>query len=479
MNAIDIREQNQALQLTVRKFTDEEQTTFDESQVGRYRPPQTRYGFVGRDLDILQIEKHLLSKRNILLVRGMGGAGKTTLLHRLGAWWQAIGFVDRVFYFGYDERAWTCQRIMSTIARRLLSADEYAERFESFSLKDQQTMLAERLRDLRHLLILDNLESITGANLAIQNTLPPREQAALRRFLADLVGGKTLVLLGSRSGEEWLMEEESTISEGRDRASPLQQDEVYELPGLDPEAASILADRILEQHQATQYRDHPDVQKLLTLLGGYPLPLEVVLADLACQTPVEVLKVLEASGVGVDSSDSEERTERILRCVEYSHGNLSSEAQGLLTCLAPFTSVIWQDILEPYTEKLREQPTLAHLPFDRWTEVLQEGARWGLLSSHPDTPSFLCLQPIFTYFLCNRLSGPEGAEVKQAVEVAFRQLYDELTHRVRHVIPSARSTVASPPNRAYTFMRTRLSSQILLVFTNPSNFLVSRSSSTW
>jgi DNA repair exonuclease SbcCD ATPase subunit len=34
---------------------------------------------VGRDLDILQIEKRLLTKRNILLIRGMGGAGKTTL----------------------------------------------------------------------------------------------------------------------------------------------------------------------------------------------------------------------------------------------------------------------------------------------------------------------------------------------------------------------------------------------------------------
>ncbi len=50
-------------------------------------------------------------RHNVLLVRGMGGAGKTTLLHHLGEWWQATGFVDQVFYFGYDERAWTCQQI--------------------------------------------------------------------------------------------------------------------------------------------------------------------------------------------------------------------------------------------------------------------------------------------------------------------------------------------------------------------------------
>ena len=57
----------------------------------------------------MEIEKRLLLRRNLLLVRGMGGAGKTMLLHHLGAWWQTTGFVEHVFYFGYDERAWTRQ----------------------------------------------------------------------------------------------------------------------------------------------------------------------------------------------------------------------------------------------------------------------------------------------------------------------------------------------------------------------------------
>src|SRR5260370_8552110 len=76
--------------------------------------------FVGRDLDILYIERYLLLKRNILLVRGMGGAGKTTLLHHLGFWWQTTGFVKEVFYFGYDERPWTRQQILHRIAHQIL-----------------------------------------------------------------------------------------------------------------------------------------------------------------------------------------------------------------------------------------------------------------------------------------------------------------------------------------------------------------------
>src|SRR5256714_13299757 len=102
-------------------------------------------------------------------------------------------------------------------------------------------MLAERLRAEPHLLILDNLESITGAHLAIQHTLPGPEQDALRSFLSDLAGGKTLVLLGSRGGEDWLAK--GTFDDNR-----------YDLPGLDPEAATTLADRILERNNATKYR---------------------------------------------------------------------------------------------------------------------------------------------------------------------------------------------------------------------------------
>ena len=51
--------------------------------------------------------------------------------------------------------------------------------------------------------MLDNLESVTGQALAIQNTLPEAERGQIRSFLERIVGGQTIVLLGSRSGEEW------------------------------------------------------------------------------------------------------------------------------------------------------------------------------------------------------------------------------------------------------------------------------------
>ncbi len=421
--------QNQPQQLTTRDFTDTERTAYYERDATRYRESPVTYGFVGRDLDILHMEQRLLRQeagrdQNLLLVRGIGGVGKSTLLHHLAAWWQATGLVEQVAYFGYDERAWTLQQILDALARQLLGNRNYITQFQPLSLAAQTQRLARHLRATRHLLILDNLESITGTNLAILNTLQPADQRALHGFLRELAGGKTLVLLGSRGLEKWL-------------APGTFDANVYELPGLDPEAASTLADRILARHGATQYRKDPamqqDLQRLITLLDGHPLALEVVLANLSKQTPAQVLTALQDGGGNIeinqgqgngDQHTKEDRTTSILACIAYSHSNLSPDAQQLLLCLAPFTGVINRQWLPQYTAQLQDQPALAGLPYARWDEVLEEAINWGLLTVDAQLPMYLRIQPIFPYFLRTRIKAQSN--MKDAVSQAFRDHYDEI-----------------------------------------------------
>jgi tetratricopeptide (TPR) repeat protein len=404
--------QNSEVPLAVRPMTPEESRAFHERQAGRYRASQPTYGFHGRDVDVLEVEQRLLGGGpNLLLIRGMGGAGKTTFLQHLAEWWQTTGFIDQVFYFGYDDKAWTRQQILNAIAKDLLAKREYEDYFQPLDREAQQAFLGKRLRAGRHLLILDNLESITGSALAIKNTLKPKEQEHLCAFLKELRDGKTLVLLGSRGGEEWL-------------APGTFEDNTYDLPGLDAEAASRLASRILERNGASRWEGDADFGRLLQLLDGYPLALEVVLANLARQGPAEVLAALEAGNVALDTGDRQDKTASILRCVEYSHSNLSEECRDLLACLAPFTSVVRVGWLPQYSELLKQHPALAGLPFDRWPEVLAEAENWGLVRRHPEVPDYLQLQPLLPYFLRSRLDDPAQAERRAAVEAAFRELYD-------------------------------------------------------
>ncbi|GHO73952.1 hypothetical protein KSD_17230 [Ktedonobacter sp. SOSP1-85] len=415
--------QNKEVRFALQPFTPQQESAYYQEQAARYRIPQEpSYGFLGRDIDILQLEKRLLLKRNIVLVRGMGGAGKTTLLHHLATWWQHTELVKQVFYFGYDERAWTRQQVMRTIAQKLLRREEFAL-FQARGEEAQQAQLATLLNSSRHLLILDNLESITGTHFAIRHTLSSKEQKRLQHFLTGLVGGQTLVLLGSRGEEAWLSK--STFEKN-----------CYDLGGLDPEAASILTERILERYYVTRYRQEMDLRTLVKVLDGYPLALEIVLANLARQTPTQVLSALQTGAEDLHPGASEKRTENILRCVDYSHSNLSAEDQHLLLCLAPFTSIIYQNSLKHYIAALKRQPALEHLAVERLPDVLREAQNRGLLAPDPDVPSFLHLQPILPYFLRNRLGNEERREMRAAIEKAFYACYREISQMFNDLLVS-------------------------------------------
>ena len=101
-------------------------------------------------------------------------------------------------------------------------------------LPAQIQQVAGLLRARRYVLVLDNIESITGSPAAIPHTLPAESRTELAGFLSRLRGGRTLVVFGSREAEDWL-------------APHAFEQNVYRLPGLDGQAASVLVHRILSR----------------------------------------------------------------------------------------------------------------------------------------------------------------------------------------------------------------------------------------
>ena len=77
--------------------------------------------------------------------------------------------------------------------------------------------------------------------LAIPNTLTPTEQANLKSLVTALRGGRTLVVLGSRSGEGWL-------------AQGTFGDNAHDLGGLDDEAATALVNAEINRQAAASDR---------------------------------------------------------------------------------------------------------------------------------------------------------------------------------------------------------------------------------
>jgi tetratricopeptide (TPR) repeat protein len=410
--------QSQPLTLHTRSMTSAEAHSFSRRVSDE---PQPRYGFFGRDVDILHIERRILH-HNLLLIQGMGGTGKSTLLQHLGWWWQTTAFVDHVFYFGWDARAWNRQQILHEIAQALYDQNSFEHHFLPNLGEEQQVMVVGTLRTQPHLLILDNLESISGTNSAVMNTLSPEERAKLHDFLVALVGGKTKVLLGSRTAEAWL-------SNGNN--SPLRESHSLTLRGLDPEATSNLVNAILQAQGTRRYYEQTETRddflKLLSVCAGYPLAIQVVLSNLCRQSPADILAALAAGDVSIDfNASTTDKTGSLLECIDYSYRNLSLAAQDLLGCLTPFIGVFATGLSEPYIKHLRQQPELAYLPFDQWQTVLEEVVQWGLLAPHEQAKRHFSLHPILPYFLQSLLNEPTAAPRRAVIECAFASLYQSV-----------------------------------------------------
>ncbi len=400
------------INLNLRPFTPEEEEKYWEHISNQYVFPLPEYGFVGRDLEILKMEKALL-KHNILLLKGMGGTGKTTLLNYLREWWQKTNWATHIFYFGYDRKAWTLEQIVYEIGQGIYNRFEQAS-FQGMNLKARVKKLEQKLRSEAYILILDNLESVTGQPLAIQNTLPENEREEIAEFLKNLVGGKTKVILGSRSEETWL--QRRTFKEN-----------IYHLQGLDQESRTELAERILERQAKSRknaIKKDDYFKRLMKLLAGYPLAMEVVLANLKRQSPEEIwqgLQLAELVNVG-----DEDKTNNIIKCVEYSHSNLSEEAQKLLLCLAPFSGFIDRSDIPNYSQKLQQLEPLQGYQFDQFDAAIEEAIHWGLLSPmSEELPDFLTIQPIFPYFLKTKLKEL-APETQAAIWEGFKNHYRDL-----------------------------------------------------
>ncbi|MCP3972110.1 MAG: CHAT domain-containing protein, partial [Rhodobacteraceae bacterium] len=309
--------QREDARLAPRRMYPEEETEWLQRQARYVAEPDIKSGFLGRDLDVLQIERRL-TEHNALLIHAGGGTGKTTLLHHLAAWWQRTGWIEGLDYFGYDQRAWTLEQILAQLGQTVL--DE-AERRNLIGIPDAlQQKIVQRLRGRRWLLVLDNLESVTAEAFAIKNELPPGKREEIRAFLAKLVGGKTMILLGSRGPVDWL-------EAGVTRAGPVAaaQSPDYLLRGLDADAASTLAAKTLARVGAAPDMGSDAMRTLMRVLAGHPLAIEVVLPNLRRLSPDEVLQGLSGGGKLDLTAGSEERTASIMACVEFSHANLEPQ----------------------------------------------------------------------------------------------------------------------------------------------------------
>ncbi len=64
-------------------------------------PEQGRCGFIGRDYDILRLER-AFRQNNIVLLQGMGGVGKTELTVGFARWLEETQGREKIFFTSFN-----------------------------------------------------------------------------------------------------------------------------------------------------------------------------------------------------------------------------------------------------------------------------------------------------------------------------------------------------------------------------------------
>ncbi|HEY9692001.1 MAG TPA: CHAT domain-containing protein [Oculatellaceae cyanobacterium] len=259
-------------------------------------PEAGAYGFIGRDYDILRLER-AFRQNHVVLLKGMGGVGKTELVCGFARWQQETqGRTGGIFFTSFEQGA-GLSNVVNQIGRAL-----GGDRFSQLMPEQQKAVGLQYLQTNPCLLIWDNFEPVAGFPAGNEPLLPQTERDSLKRFLKDLRGGQSWVLITSRREEPWL------------DCGYTQQT----LKGLSEQDAEEFAAEVLRTAEVDRAKLPKEYLELLKLLGGHPLSLRVVLPHLKTQTPVQLIDALRRGLDTFQGAKEEGRDKSLTVSLDYS-----------------------------------------------------------------------------------------------------------------------------------------------------------------
>jgi tetratricopeptide (TPR) repeat protein len=234
------------------------------------RDDRNPYGFIGRDGAVLALERAWHRPAAGILIHGLGGIGKTTLARGFLRWLaETNGLQNGCFWLSFQGIR-SAESVFNELVGTLFGTQALAA-----SNEEKLARLVAVLRHNAFVIVWDNFEDVRGfADESIPPGMAESDQRLLAEFLQRLRGGKTKVLITSRSSEDWL-----------------DQTACFRLPirGLSGEERWEFCDAIVRDFGLTVDRMQPDWKDLIEELGGHPLAMRVVLSRLNSLTPRQML----------------------------------------------------------------------------------------------------------------------------------------------------------------------------------------------
>src|SRR5271157_259154 len=353
------------------------------------------YGFIGRDGPILEMERALQRNTPCILVQGLGGVGKTTLARGFLRWLDDTGGLDGALWFDFRDIR-TAEYVLNRTGEAF-----YGENFGV--APDKLQLLARALGQLRVLMVWDNFESAAG-------NLTGADRAELGQFLDAIRGGRSKVIITSRSPEEWLGAE-------RRFALPLGG-----LGGLDGEERWEYCEKILHELALKVDRNDPELKKLMDQLAGHPLAMRVVLSRLEDMPAAKVSEALRSNIAELGLSEQEEQG-RLFATLRFVEQGLPEQLRPMMGLIELHEGYLSAGFLELMAKQVNPDWTRPRI--DQLVAAL---ANAGLVRDLGDR--IYEIHPLLTSYLRSRGAAPEACQ--RAFVDVMGKLADQLALRPYH-----------------------------------------------
>lgn len=356
-------------------------------------------GFTGRDSALHLLERELRRPAAAILIHGLGGIGKTTLTRHFLQWLRDTGgLAHPPFWFSFDDIR-SGSFVFNTLGHTLLGPQ-----FDS----DQAVQLAAlitALKDSPFIIVWDNFESARGFQTEhVSGLLPIGDPERLRDLLAALHGGKTKILITSRSDEAWL-------SDTHCRRLPLFGLRDAELWNY---AAGILDDLDLKVD-----RNDSELLALMRELGGHPVLLRAILPELKRHAAASLRKQWQTNLEKILKQIPDPAHARLLASLDLAGASFSKQEKPYLIPLGLHERFVDLNALHMMSERGVEE----YQP-DRMEQVATRLVRSGLLTGLGQ--NIFALHPLLTSYLRVQLLSTASPEQAEKWEAAFVEVMARL-----------------------------------------------------
>ncbi|CAN2040868.1 Tetratricopeptide repeat protein [Candidatus Magnetomoraceae bacterium gMMP-15] len=363
-----------------------------------------QHSLIGRDDELLDLERFLRTEAPAAVISGLGGVGKTTLAAGFLKWLSDTqGLFHEPFWFAFQGIQST-EYVFNRMGEKLISSD-----FPTFSTDQKIEKLTEKLKQSQYIIVWDNFESVQGVEgTSVNAKLSEKDQQFLKQFLQKLNGGLSKVIITSRSPEKWL---ENQVEQGG-------------LRGLDGDERWEFCETILKELGLTINQEDPDLKKLMDMLHGHPLSMRVILPKLEKMSVKDVISQIGEVSLN-DSNDENELQNRLYNILAFIEKGLPENMKPLLIPLG-----MHQDfVMKSYFENIVEQVDFEQAKnVSNFFKILSQA---GLIFELPEAKTCFELHPNLTGFIRNRVFKGISSEI-----------FDKLIKAFVHVIGSLAEDLA-------------------------------------